>query len=66
MANDIDLWNDIETLEKSGAGDPVHVKALHTLFRLRYVDYDGSPKCEAELQKFKDYFQETFGYLPNV
>ena len=38
MANDIDLWNDIEDLEE--AGKKVEAKSLHQIFICRYIEYN--------------------------
>jgi len=61
MANDVDFWNDIETLVKSGAGDPVHVSDLTNLYRLRYIEYD-----EELLDTAKEKFFTDYDYLPNI
>jgi len=58
MANDTDLWNDIEDIEKDGETEVSEL--LTKCHNARYVEYD------TELaEELKDEFIEKYGYWDN-
>lgn len=57
--NDIDLWEDIEILEKKGRQK--EADSLMEIFRFRYIEYD-----EKKLQQAKKAHYKKFKYMPNV
>jgi len=50
MANDIDLWNDIEQLEEMGKKEEAN--DLLTIFNYRYNEYDMN-KLDKAIKKFE-------------
>ena len=59
MANDINLWQDIEDLEI--LGHTKEAKDLSKIFNFRYNEFD-----EVKLKKAKSQFFKKYGYVPNV
>lgn len=55
MANDIDMWNDIEAFEKQGEIEISN--ALRECFNARYVEYDQNLS-----ELLKRQFEERFGF----
>ena len=60
MANDINLWGDIEDLEKEGKQE--EAISLLKIFRFRY----GGEGTEKQLEKAKDNHYKKYGYTPKV
>ena len=58
MANDINMWGDIEVLV--GTGLKEQAKALLDCYHFRYIEYD-----EIKLKKYKQYYIEKYGYIDN-
>ena len=58
MANDIDMWNDIETLEKEG-----EQKKADDLLNCFRANFDWGDKDRAE--DFKEAFEKKYGYWGN-
>jgi len=56
MANDIDLWNDIEDLEAQGKADKA--RDLHNVYRCKYIEYD-EQELDAAVQDFIDKYGEN-------
>ena len=63
MANDIDMWSDIEELEKAGKTE--EAKALQDLFDYRYIGGNLVFKNEEEFEKAKDNYRKLYGALGN-
>ena len=60
MANDIDLWQDIEALEKLGKQ-----KEADSLLKIFSFRYNGEG-TEKDLEKAKDNHFKKYGYSPNI
>jgi len=58
MANDIDMWNDLEEMDKRTK----EYKLLFECYRNRYMDGDDD---FTEAEKLKDQFSKQFGYWGN-
>ena len=56
MANDIDMWNDMEEMDKRTS----EYKILSQCYQARYIEYD-----EKTAEKWKDVFINIFGYWGN-
>jgi acetyl-CoA carboxylase beta subunit len=59
MANDIDMWSEIEYLER--VGEKERAKALHNIYTLKFIE--SNPKKAEELRmeyekKYKDNLRE--------
>ena len=60
MANDIDMWNDIEDLEK--AKKKQEAKDLHNCFIARYSEHDGSEKAQRRARLLRERFERKYHY----
>jgi len=56
VADDIDMWNDLQTMD----GRTSEAKVLTSCYYFKYVENDNETA-----EKYKDVFETTFGYWGN-